>query len=95
MVFFVKRDPAASVRLASGGRGAARRPSSKMHDLDVWRKQDPPTTGAQCRAEVHVLRVHEVPLVEAADRLRVGAPHEEARAADPIRILPAARELFD
>ena len=62
-----------------------------MDDFDVGHEQNPPAARADRGAEVDILGVHEIALVEAADRLRVGAPHQQAGAADPVRVLPPTR----
>ena len=48
--------------------------------------EDGPTGAVQPPAEVHVLDVHEVSLVEAANRLEGVAPYEEARTRHPVRV---------
>ena len=77
-----------------GGRRARGRPGScapraaaQVHDLATGREEDPAAARADRGAEVDVLGVQEEPLVEQADRLGVGAPHEQARAADPVHAL--------
>src|SRR5579875_153161 len=67
------------------GRGEALR----VHDLGLRLVKGPPAGATEPPAEVHVLHVHEVGLVEAADRLEGEPPHEEARARDPV-CLPLA-----
>ena len=54
-----------------------------------------PAARADRGAEIDVLRVHEKPLVEAADRLRIRPPHQQARAADPVGVLTLARQGLD
>ena len=64
-----------------------------MDDLDVGREQDPPAARADRGAEVDILGVHEIALVEQADGLGVRAPHQQARAADPVGILRAGASV--
>ncbi len=45
-----------------------------------------PAGAVQPPAEVDVLDVHEVSLVEAADRLEAGAPHKQAGARHPVGV---------
>ena len=71
------------------------RPSAQVHDLRRRREEDPAAACAQRGAEVDVLGVEEVALVEQADALRIGARHEQARAADPVDERFAASSLRD
>src|SRR5437763_13233237 len=66
-----------------------------MDDFGGGCKEDAPTTGSDGCAEVDVLRVHEIALVEQADRFGVSAPNEQAGAADPVGEVLAARERVD
>ncbi len=48
------------------------------------REQHDAAARAERGAEIHVLRVHEIALVEQADGLGIRAPHQQAGAADPV-----------
>ena len=67
----------------------------EMHDLGVGREEHPSSASPDRRAEVDVLRVHEVPLVEQSGRLRVCSPYEQARAADPVDLARTASQAGD
>ena len=71
------------------------RTPAKMRDLDRGREEDTSAARANGGAEVDVFQIHEVSLVEQADRFGVGAPHQQARAADPVGILLAAASTLD
>src|SRR5262245_57086740 len=94
-MLFVERDMTAPVCTLCRSRRRERGAAAQMHDLNLRREKDSPAAGPDCRAEVDFLRVHEVALVEQADGLGVAAPHQERRAADPVRIVPLARHRFD
>src|SRR5471030_2856950 len=66
-----------------------------MYYLDLRRKEDFAAARANGGAEVHVLGVHEIALVEPAHGVRVGAPDQQTRAAYPVGILPLPRERLD
>src|SRR5471030_1641213 len=66
-----------------------------MYYLDVRRKEDFAAARANGGAEVHVLGVHEIALVEPAHGIRIDAPDQQTRAADPVGILPLPRERVD
>src|ERR671931_2070392 len=84
VVLFVKGNPAAPVcRIGLGARSCGRL-SAHVDDLDARLEQNSSAARANGGAEIDVLCVHEEALVEKANRLRVVAAHEKARAADPI-----------
>src|SRR5580765_587252 len=66
-----------------------------MCDLHVGSEEDTPTAGANGRAEVDVFEVHEVPLVQKANRFRVGTTNKQTGAADPVWILLPPRQRID
>src|SRR6476620_7125319 len=86
VVFFVEREMAAAVREVRGGRRRRARTSPKVDDLGRRREQHPVPPRAYCRAEIHVLGVEKVALVEEARGFRGIAPDEQARPADPVDI---------
>ena len=58
-------------------------------------EEHPAAPRADGGAEIDVLRVHEVPLVEQAHGFGVGAPHEQAGAADPVDVARTSRQPLD
>ena len=78
-----------AVAVAPAGHGGGRRAgsSAQMRDGDVRGIQDVMPRGAQGRAEVHVLAVHEIALVEQPDLLGGRPAHEQAGAAHPVHEL--------
>src|SRR2546429_31009 len=66
-----------------------------MHDLDSRREQNPSAACANRSAEIDVLRIHEVALIEQAHGCGVGAPSEQAGAAHPVWVLLLMRERID
>ena len=89
-MFVVKGLLAPAVVIARRDRRRGRRSAAQVDDFDVGCEQDPAAAGADRGAEVDVFRVHEIALVKPADGLRVAPPHQQARAADPVGILPPA-----
>ena len=81
MVLLVKRDLAAAVRALGRRRGALDRPAAQVDHLYRRRESNPPSARPNGSAEVDVLGVHEIPLVEETDRFRVGSSNQETRTA--------------
>ena len=82
------------VRHIGGGARGRGRSSSVVHDRDIGGESNAPAACADGGAEINVLGVHEVPLVEEPDGLRISSPYEEARAAHPVgEVLAAMRQL--
>ena len=78
----------ARARSARNARAGARSPTAGVNRIA-------PAPRADRGAEVHVLRVHEVSLVEQADGLGVRAADEQARAAHPVDEPLATGEPLD
>src|SRR5476651_1975122 len=95
MVLVVKRHLAAPVRPFSGGGGGCPRLAAEVHDLGGWRKQHSPAPLAYRRAEVDVFGVHEIALIHIAHRFGIGAPDEQAGAADPIDVAETPGKRFN
>src|SRR4029453_11172628 len=73
MVLGVEGPMAVAVSPIRRRRGGLTRAPAQMGDRDVGREQDASSPRPQRGAEVDVLEIHEIALVEQADRLRVGA----------------------
>src|SRR5687768_9773260 len=71
----VERAVAVAVGTRRGCRCRPPGAAAQMGDDDVGREQDAPAAGTQRGAEVDVLQIHEVALVEEADRFGVGSFH--------------------
>src|SRR3954462_15643997 len=71
VVLGVEGPVAVPVGARRGRRSALAGSAAQVGDDDVGDEQDAPAAGAQRGAEVDVLEVHEVPLVEQADGLGV------------------------
>jgi hypothetical protein len=71
------------------------RPAAEVRHGHGRREADPAAAGAQRGAEVDVLEVHEIALVDEADRLGGVAPDQQARAGDPVRPGRRARAAID
>src|SRR5690348_4143793 len=95
MMLLVERDLAAPIGLGSGGASRQPRPSAQVGYGGAWREEHPSSPLPQRRADVHVLGVHEIALVEKAYGLQVRTPDQQAGAADPIHLALAPREAFD
>ncbi len=63
-----------------------------MRDFDRRSEEDSSAPRADGEAKVDVLQVHEVALVEKADRVRIIPSNEQARAGDPVGIALAPGE---
>ena len=97
-MFGVERDLAAAVRAGGGGgRGwrRKRRLAAQMNHLRRRRKQHMAPASADRRAEIDVLQVHEVALVEEANRVGVAPPDQQAGPADPIGEVLSSRRRLD
>ena len=95
VVLLVERHLAAAVGAAGLSPAPPPRRASQVHHFGVGREQNPAAGGAQRRAEIHVFRVQEIALVEEAGGQRVRAPDQQARAADPVGIVPPPRLALD
>src|SRR5687768_8019101 len=86
MVLLVERQVAAAIggvhRSRDGGAGAA----AQVGDRRRRREQHAAAARADRRAEIHILGVEEVALVEQAGRFGVGAMDQQRRAADPVHV---------
>src|SRR5436190_242573 len=71
------------------------RAAALVDDLHVGREQHPAAPAPDRGAEIHVLRVHEIPFVEQADRLGITPPHEQTGAAHPVGVATLPRERLD
>src|SRR5579884_2109125 len=76
----VEVDVTAEQVLAAAGR-------LMVHNLGPWDEPDLIARLPQPVAEVHLLRVHEEALVEAADLIQSGATEQQARAHQPVALL--------
>src|SRR3954470_17001805 len=94
-MLLVKRQPAPAIMLHRGRRRTGPGPSAEVYDLDIRREQNSAAARPDRGTEIDVFGVHEEPLVEAADGVGIRSSNEEAGAADPVRILPAARQGLD
>src|SRR2546428_10626154 len=94
MVFLVKRDLALPVRPMCRFWNAGGRPTAQMYNFNIRNEKNSPPSPADRGTEVDVFRVHEVSLVEQADRFSIAAAHEQTGAAHPVRRLFAARRLL-
>ena len=95
MVFFVESELAAPIRVVGGGSSGLGGSAPEVHDLDGRGEQNMPAARANGGAEIDVLRVHEVALVEQARRLGLAATDEQARSAHPVDLLLAPCQAID
>src|SRR3954464_9803864 len=72
VVLGVEGPMAVPIRARGGRRSVLPGSATQVGDGDVGDEQDPPAAGAQRGAEVDVLEIHEIALVEQADRLGIG-----------------------
>src|SRR6266446_5258407 len=96
MMFLVEREPAPAVGVLCCRQRRDRGSSAYMYNLHRRRKQNPSAPGANRGAEIDVLGIYEVALVDQAHRFRIRAPDQQTRAADPVgRTRPARHLLHD
>src|SRR6188768_684929 len=95
MMLLVEGHLASPIRPVHRSRACRPRPATNVHNMRGRRKEDVPSQRAYRGAEVHILRVEKVPLVEQAGRFSVRASHEQAGATDPIDELFTAGFAFD
>ena len=93
--FYVEGELALTVGRLGGGGHRRSRPAASIINFDLREKQDASATGADGRAEIHILGVEKEALVEHPDRLEVRAAGKQARTADPIDIPRAAGHALD
>src|SRR5947207_1400887 len=86
MVLFVEGQLAAAVCLVGGGRGRCTRLPTLVDDLGRGGEKHLPSTAADRRAEVHVLQIHEIALVQQAHFLRGITANEQARTRYPVHV---------
>src|SRR6188474_1451547 len=91
MVLLVERQLTAAVMVSGGCGAGAPRPAAKVDDLGGRREVHLAAIRAYRRAEVHVLAVHEVPLIEQPRGLGMAPPDEEAGGGHPIDFTHTSR----
>ena len=84
MVFAVERELTAAVVLGGGGGVGAPGSAAQMDDLRQRGEIDRAAVGAHGCAEIHILAIHEVPLVEESRCFGVAPAHKQAGTADPV-----------
>src|SRR5687767_12966936 len=94
MVFLVVRNLTPAPHVV-GTRIFHHRLAAAMGDNDVGVEEDLSAAGAESDAEIDVLCVHEIALVEQADGFEVLPPGKQAGAADPLALAAGARPLLD
>src|SRR5438552_12229056 len=95
MMLLVEGEMAAAIGRPRACRRREHGAAAQVHDLDRRGEKDAASPGSNGGAEIDVLRVHEVALVEQTDRFRIRPANEKTRAADPVGKLLPARHLFD
>src|SRR6188508_1494956 len=94
-MLLVEPQVALVVEVPEAGAGRLDRTPAAMNDLGAGREENAAAPGAQRGAEVHVLLVHEIPLVEEAG-IENGLPvREQTCAGDPVHVSLSRDETCD